>query len=136
MLFCDDAASSHLGVICYAPGCESPNEGPWGLADRFWQQEEWASDVTAFAWDANGECLYVSTDEIYGTGNLYALSLSKRQATTIAPESVDADRPGYSTRVTRIDSVQKRLWYSVSYYDDATDRETSVQRSVRLPACS
>jgi hypothetical protein len=122
-------------VICYEPGCESPGDGPWSLTDRFWQEEEWASDVTAFAWDANGECLYVSTDEIYGTGDLYALSLVKRRATKIARDSRDSSGAGYSTELTSIDSVRKQLEYSVVYFDEAAQRQTTVRRTLRLPAC-
>jgi hypothetical protein len=136
MLFCDDAQSSHIGVICYEPGCESPGDGPWGLTDRFWQEEEWASDVTAFAWDTNGECLYVSTGEIFGTGDLYALSLSKRRATKIARDPRDANGAGYSTELTSIDSAGKQLEYSVMYFDEKVQRETTVRRNLRLPACS
>jgi hypothetical protein len=137
ILFCDDAAGSHIGVVCYEPGCESSGEtpGPWQLYDRFWQEDKWASDVTAFAWDPNGQCLYVSTSGIYGSGDMYALNLVTRHAVQIPVDtSVTRDATAtYATHLRRLDAAKHVLTVSIESLDN--DKQRSVSRLVRVPAC-
>jgi hypothetical protein len=133
MLFCDDAAGSHLGVVCYEPGCQGV---PWTLSNRFWQEEPWAVDVTAFAWDPNGRCLYVSTSGIYGSGDVFALSLPERlsRKVTLPLDGKLVENGRYITTLTRIDTTRQALTYEVEYFDSANG-PTVEQKSLPLPAC-
>jgi hypothetical protein len=135
MLFCDDALGSNLGVVCYSGNlCSRP---PWAVTDRFWQHESWAADVNAFAWDPNGRCLYVSTNAIYGEGDIFALDLWDRRVKRLPLGIEDREETGFSHvgRLSRIDDTGRTLEYEVEYYDkaDATARVKRV--TVPLPAC-
>src|SRR3990172_868992 len=72
LVSCEDALGNYLGVIHYGP-LGVPVSGKWSLGDRFWQEKQWAQDVTAYAWSSDGKHLYVSTSEIYGEGGIYQL---------------------------------------------------------------
>jgi hypothetical protein len=134
MLFCDDAEGSQLGIICYQPGCE---ETPWSLSDRFWQDAAWATDVTAFAWDKNGKCLYVSTSEVYGTGEVFALNLPERRYVKVLPplngRLVENGR--YATTLKAMDTTRNVLTYDVEYFDSVRARPVREPKSLALPAC-
>jgi hypothetical protein len=134
MLFCDDAAGSHVGIICYQPGCEEP---PWSLSDRFWQDEIWASDVTAFAWDKNAKCLYISTSEIYGAGDVFALNLPERRYAKVSLALNGRLLPNgrYITTLKAMDTVRNVLTYDVEYFDSVSDRTVREVKSLALPAC-
>jgi hypothetical protein len=134
MLFCDDAAGSHLGIVCNRPGCD---ETPWSLADRFWQDETWASDVTAFAWDKNGKCLYVSTSEVYGTGDVFALNLPERRYVKVSlPLDGKLLANGrYDTTLKVMDTAANILTYEVEYFDSVRGRPVRELKSLALPAC-
>jgi hypothetical protein len=135
LLFCDDAAGSSLGVLCYAgSACDQP---PWQLASRFWQQEPWARDVTAFAWDPNRTCLYVSTSEIYSDGDLFALDLLKQKATRI-PFQVQGRlqaRGRYSTEILRINASKQQLEYRIQYFDAVAGAPRSEVAGIPLGRC-
>ena len=134
MLFCDDAGGSNVGITCYQAGCDEP---PWGLLDRFWQDEVWASDVTAFAWDKNGKCLYISTSEIYGTGDVFALNLAERRYVKVALALNGKLLPngGYETTLKAMDTTKNVLTYDVEYFDSVSDRPVRELKSLTLPAC-
>ena len=74
-LFCDDAAGSNIGVVNALPGAgpgkidlgELKEWNNWDVNSRFWQDKEWATDVTSFAWSPDLKFLYVATGEVYGT---------------------------------------------------------------------
>ncbi len=66
MLFNDDAAGTHLGVVLYQAGFGDI----WRNHKRFWQEKAWAVDVSSFAWDKSSDFLYISTSGIYGTSHL------------------------------------------------------------------
>jgi hypothetical protein len=85
MLFCEDALADHIGIIYYRT-MGVPLEGKWSLTDRFWQQEDWGADVTAFAWDNTGKYLIVTTSSIYGSGSVYCLDLMNRKARRLFPQ--------------------------------------------------
>lgn len=79
--FCDSALGIHIAVLL------QDLDGPfdvqkWGPTNRAWQDHQWASDVTSFAWDPSGHFLFVATSAVYGTGAVYRLDLAKR---TYAP---------------------------------------------------
>jgi len=82
MLFCEGALSSYLGVI-YEGTMANPLDGNWSLADRFWQDPEWASDVTSYIWDFSGKYLLVATSPIYGSGKVFRLNLKERTSKVI-----------------------------------------------------
>jgi hypothetical protein len=136
MVFCDDAVGSHLGVVCYAPGSQC-DERPWSLDNRFWQDTAWANDVTAFAWDPSGRCLYVSTDEIYGAGDVFVLDLVKR--TSVALQLHLKGRivanGRYSSTLTRVDLDKHRLEYTVEYFDESRQKPASETNWIELGKC-
>jgi hypothetical protein len=134
VLFCDDAVGSNLGIVCYLPGCEEP---PWSLSDRFWQDEAWATDVTAFAWDRNGKCLYISTSGVYGTGDVFALNLSVRRYVKVSVplNGKLLEKGTYNSKLKAMDTGKSILTYDVEYFDSVSDRPVREPKSLALPAC-
>jgi hypothetical protein len=135
ILFCDDAAGSSLGVVCYSGN--ACDQQPWQLANRFWQDESWARDVTGFGWDPDGRCLYVSTSETYGDGRLFALDLRTKTATPVVAklhgQPATSSRP--STEIIAVNPAKGYLDYKVHYFDAARDHPTSELVSVPLGRC-
>ncbi len=132
LLFCDDAAGSTLGVACYSGvSCEKP---PWQLAARFWQEERWARDVTAFAWDPDGSCLYVSTSGIYGQGNVFALDLPRQKA-TVLPVKVSGQLRPKTTYSTELLRTSDTLEYKIEYGDVLTGGRRTEVVAVPLGHC-
>ena len=136
LIFCDDALGSQLAVVCYAPGCGDKQAAPWSLTDRVWQAGPWAADVTAVAWDANGTCLYVSTSEIYGTGELFALNLRTRRYSPLPVRLSGTPKPntGPTTIVRSLDTHANVLTYDVEYVD-ASRGDVRESRTLAVPAC-
>jgi hypothetical protein len=135
VLFCDDAAGSSLGVVCYSGS--TCDQSPWQLASRFWQEERWARDVTAFAWDPDGTCLYVSTSEIYGEGDLFALDLLKQKVIRV-PLQIQGKlqaKSRYSTEIVRVNTVTQQLEYRVEYADAVSGGPKSEVAHVPLHRC-
>ncbi len=135
MLFCDDAAGSTLGVVCYSG--DACDQAPWRLANRFWQDELWARDVTGFGWDPDGRCLYVSTSGTYGDGSLFALDLTGKKTTPIP--RVLRGRPAANSRpsaeIVEVNPAKGYLDYRVRYVDAASGRPTSEVTSIPLGRC-
>ena len=108
----DTSALGHtIGVVCLS--LTPCMDAPWGLSKRFWQDERWSLDVTAFAWDLAAGCLYVSTSAIYGDGGLFALDLKNRRATRLLSEALRRDKNFLGTTVTAFDPVKSELQYQV-----------------------
>src|SRR4029079_14165105 len=122
-----------LGILCYRPGYD---EAPWSLAERFWQDQAWASDVTAFAWDKNGKCLYVSTGEVYGTGDVFALNLSQRRYIKVSPmfDGKLLENGRYETTLKAMDTAANILTYDIEYFDSVRGRPVRELKSLALPA--
>lgn len=76
-VFCDSALGTNIGVIL--KDLNGPFDSKkWWPTNRFWQDNDWASDVTSFAWDPSSHFLVVATSAVYGTGAVYRLDLAKR----------------------------------------------------------
>jgi hypothetical protein len=137
LLFCDDAAGSHLAAACYAPGCGEAHGQAWSLSNRVWQGAPWSDDVTAFAWDPNGTCLYVSTSETYGTGQLFALNLHTRHysAVPVRLDRTPAPKTAYATTLLALDARGGVLTYDVEYVDGARGETVREAKTLALPAC-
>jgi hypothetical protein len=135
VVFCDDGLGTHLGIICYAPGC-GEGEAPWSLEDRFWQESSW-SDVTAFAWDPNGQCLYVSTAEAYGPGDLYAVSLTRRKqrAVPLQLEGKVVKNGRHVTTITGLQVAKHRLIYELEYFGQRERKTVTEVHTLTIPAC-
>jgi hypothetical protein len=80
-------------------------KGVWRMVDRFWQEAEWASDVTSFAWSADSRYLYVATHGVYGNGGLYRLDLYARQARLIYPSAEEMQKRLAPTRQLFIEEI-------------------------------
>jgi hypothetical protein len=123
-LFCDDAAGSNIGVV-NTEGAAGPGRielppprtwDKWAPANRFWQDPEWAADVTSFAWAPDLKSLYVGTSGIYGSGSLYKLDLVRRTYARLIPKpddrrSKDVD---YSAEITALDMRTGEVSVSVT----------------------
>lgn len=118
-LFCDDALGSNIGVINTSAGAgpakiqlPQPNTwDKWDVNDRFWQQADWATDVTSFAWSPDLQFLYVATSEVYGTGSLYKLDLVKRTYEKLLLDTRIPLDPshGYTTEIKSLDKKTGEL---------------------------
>lgn len=75
-IFCDDASGTKLGVIHSSPFRHSGDR--WTESERFWQEDEWATDVLQIYWNPTRENLFVITSEAYNSNSLYELSLDSK----------------------------------------------------------
>ncbi len=138
LVFCEDALGDHIGVVYEdrmgAP--ESERYGPrWRLADRLWQEERWASDVTSYAWSPDANHLFVATSNIYGSGAVFDLDLRDRSVTQVSPREQRATAGsrwnGYV--LVSLDSRKSELRYGVLEAGTNGERITRV-RKLRLAA--
>lgn len=130
--FCEGALGTYIGLVYYDPmGAPVPIKyheiltkeerenyfKVWSLGNRMWQESQWASDVTSYAWGPKGTRLFVATSNIYGSGALYELDLIRRKYKQIAPEgkrhSIDDPGPGFL--ITKIN--KEKLFYQLSPWD-------------------
>ena len=131
-LFCDDAGGANIGVINTSSGA-----GPgkidlpkpkiwdrWSVNDRLWQDREWATDVTSFAWSSDLKYLYVATADIRGTGALYKLNLISRTFLRLIPTSeMNVDpKYGFRTEIMAIDTRTHDLTVSFKVFNPITRR--------------
>ena len=119
VVFGEDALGSYLAVM-YFDAMTNPVDGPWSLANRVWQNEEWSNDLTNFAWDTNGRVLYVATGAVYGTGKVYRLDLKQRLAREIYTPPADRLEQLGGTRIVALDPKRGRLSIAVEYTDKQT----------------
>ena len=128
-LFCDDAAGSNIGVVNALPGAgpgkidlgELKEWNNWDVNSRFWQDKEWATDVTSFAWSPDLKFLYVATGEVYGTGSLYKLDLVARTSKKLVPDAATRKRipkdASTETEINSIDPATGTLRVTLSFYN-------------------
>ncbi|MBK8016129.1 MAG: hypothetical protein IPK20_05030 [Betaproteobacteria bacterium] len=131
-LFCDDGGGSNIGVIATDPGA-----GPgkidlgklkvwdrWDVNARFWQDPEWATDVTSFAWTSDLKSLYVATGEVYGTGALYRLNLVEKSSEKLFPTAEKrksiGDRYSTSVEIKAVDPQTNTVTVELSYFSEAS----------------
>ena len=96
-LFCEGALGTYLSVIYLGSiGAPATQNGRWRLADRYWHDPVWGSDVTGFKWSRDRTHLLVSTSGIYGSGGFFELDVLARSAIQRLPQgkSVSINRPG------------------------------------------
>jgi len=139
-LFCDDAAGSNIGVVNVASGA-----GPgkiklagdkrwdmWAPNARFWQDVEWATDVTSFAWSADLKYLYVGTSSVYGTGGLYRLDLVNRTSMMVMPStggtSGQVDGTAHATEIVGYDRNSGMVEVDVQTFAGRNNTLHSKQR--------
>lgn len=82
IVFCDDGAGTTVGVVALTRGPEgqrAETDAAWPLDNRFWQEAQWARDVSFFQWSPDGTQLRLRTNYIYGTNKLYTLDLVHRK---------------------------------------------------------
>ncbi len=72
-VFCDDALATNIAI--FFDKLRDPIRGKYSLHERFWQDFEWGSDVSSFAWLKDREHIIVATSRIYGTGKVFKLEL-------------------------------------------------------------
>jgi hypothetical protein len=116
-VFCDDALGTNIAVFLNDLG--APLSGPYDLGKRFWQGQEWANDVTSYAWLPDGRLL-LATSAIYGTGTVYILDLEKQQSKVALQPQKDGCMPilkGVTgSRVEmEIESCEQRKGYAVGF---------------------
>lgn len=76
-VFCDDALGTNIAI--FLDKMYAPIHQDYNLGKRFWQDQEWSFDVMSFAW-LPGNRLLISTSAIYGSGSVYLIDLSAKQA--------------------------------------------------------
>ncbi len=128
-VFCDDAAGTHIGIICYAAGVCQKSEYPegtrfdgWALDNRFWQISTWGLDVTNFVWSQDNKYLFVATNSIYGSGGLYQLDLERRIEKQLLPidKSVSSSSPSSGYSIISLSKDGKSLTYKA-------EKETEIK---------
>ncbi len=144
VLFCEDAVGTYLGIIYYEL-MEAPAPSHfvrrlsekdkitfynnWSLGNRMWQEPVWASDITSYAWGADGTKLYVATSNIYGSGAFYELDIVRKTYKQIAPKDkeVTIESPGPGFVISRIDLKQGRLFFKIIPRDFPPDKKSKEQ---------
>lgn len=106
IVFCDDALGRSLG-LSYFGAMPTPRIGGWELADRFWQERDWALDATAFVWSRDGSHLYVSTSGVYGSGAIFSLDPLRRTYKRLHPTSTVPDGAVYT--IEELDHERRML---------------------------
>ncbi|UCH22779.1 MAG: hypothetical protein JSU83_06080 [Deltaproteobacteria bacterium] len=142
-VFCDDAGGTNIGIILTEPGAgpgklEIP--GPikmwyWHTYDRFWQERQWAADITSFAWSPSFKYAYVATSFIYGDGGIFKLDLINRKAhEIILIESSSYDRKSYEhgSVIKSIDLDKKKLKISSWLYDHKLKKVVEFEKEIPL----
>ena len=100
-VFCEDTLGTQIAVV-YARNMGAPNDGPWGLNNRFWQDGAWTSEVQTFAWSPDGTSLFVSTGAVYGSSGLFGV-LPKVLLTARSLESLPPGiRPGSASQAPSV----------------------------------
>ncbi len=138
LAFCEDALGDHIAVE-YADRMGAPESeryGPrWRLADRLWQEERWACDVTSYAWSPDGNHLFVATSDVYGSGAVFDLDLPSRTAVEVVPgeRRATAGRRWLGYVLVSLDARKGELRYGVLEVGTNGERITRV-RKLRLAA--
>ena len=142
-LFCDDAAGSNIGVVNALPGAgpgkidlgELKEWNNWDVNNRFWQDKDWATDVTSFAWSPDLKFLYVATGEVYGTGCLYKLDLVARTAKKLVPDAATRKRipkdASTETEINSIDAATGTLRVTLSFYNSKSQAPERLTVTVK-----
>jgi hypothetical protein len=123
-LFCDDAQGINIGVVNTSAGAgpgaitlAPPMEwDKWDVNNRFWQEPDWATDITSFAWTADLRYLYVATSYVYGTDGLYKLDLVKRSYTKLLPLKAPSKYAKLFV-ITGIDKQSGTVTVNSTYFD-------------------
>lgn len=121
MVFCEAAHGDYLAVIRNGR-IGGPEEGPWEMGKRIWQDTEWASDVTSFAWSSDGKYLFVGEGGIYGNCGLYVLDLEKRVARKVFPKTKsDEECVFIDVEILKITPDAIRIRYDTDTGDEKKD---------------
>ncbi len=107
--------------IIYYDIMGQPIKGAWKIDSRFWQEEEWADNITSFLWSPNGKYLFITTNQAYGTGNLYKLDLLQKKAEIIYPNKALFDKvgftnAGYNTYIDSFNYSSRTIKVRVEFY--------------------
>jgi hypothetical protein len=80
-VFCDHALGTNVSLLLH--DVEETANKNWSVAERFWQSEEWGTDVTAYLWLPDKKHLVISTSKILGKGAVYKLDLENKIVKTL-----------------------------------------------------
>lgn len=116
-VFCDDAVGTTIGVVLVAPG--EPRSRSWALANRFWQDEKWARDVTSYAWMPGGNYLVVGVSNVYGSGGAYVLDVDERLVL-----SLHSSVAGKSVKILGVDVAAGAVILSIQKEDGGWEKVT------------
>ena len=140
-LFCDDALGMNIGVI-NTSGAAGPgkidlpppkNWDRWDVNDRFWQERDWATDITSFGWSPDLKYLYVATSSVYGKGGLYKLDLIKRTYTRLLPERGKSQiaKHGYESLIISINEQTGVVTAQSTFFNASTNRTETVRAELK-----
>jgi hypothetical protein len=116
MVFDEAAQGKHIGVIYYDQ-MSVPMIGKWWIAERFWQDRLWGSDVKSIGWSPLGDYLYVATASVYGNGGVFKLDLKKKTSVKIFPDEGVGKDDILHTKIVEIDSKNNYLTIEVTFND-------------------
>ena len=129
-IFCDDAGGTNIGIIHSQPGARH-----WQLHDRFWQEKEWASDITSFLWAFSSAYAYVATQAIYGNGGIFKLNLESRTYEEIILSGLGKIKRSEFEHSTEIESydIDKRIMRVVMHlYNHKTKESLTIKEDIKF----
>lgn len=141
-VFCDDALGTNIGLILTEPGAgpgklklEGTKIWDWQVNNRFWQLQEWSSDVTSFAWSPDFRYLYIATSSVYGDGSFFRLDLKNRTSKRLIPDKKakyfnSLKNKSIRTRIVGIDKNLDKITVEIEAY--WPNEETIAKEIVEL----
>lgn len=134
MFFCEYAQGNYLSVFYYDRIADPKysrlhDHITWTNSNRFWQNDNWSSDINNFAWSPSGKYLYVASSNIYGDGGFYELDLFGRNSTCIYPTDEDlAKLKGQEYLLVRIKNVDlKNMILNIIIKTDKDNIEKEIK---------
>lgn len=161
-LYCGDAQGSHIAILKtdettyhenYSYNPQNANLFKWPenikktFGDKVWllkeklpnnienywdYKEDWSNNIKNFAWSPDGKYLYVSTIEIYGTGNLYLLDLYNKKYYEISPSNKSKNISVLGSSIKKVfdDGVLVKFSDTDSYDGFCIEKRIKIQNII------
>jgi len=129
-IFCDDGGGTNIGIIHNQKGAHH-----WKLHDRFWQEKEWAADITSFMWAFKSTYAYVATEAIYGNGGIFGLNLESRTYEEIILKGlgkIDRTNFEHSTEIESYDIDNRIMKVVMHLYNHNTKEKLTIKEDIKF----